>query len=164
MADLSVTPNSRGRLLWFLVALALAAIAGLLVWVAIRNERIDAADAAEAAAAGPQAVELTAVAAAADDYVGRPLSVGGVTVLVSLGPRAFWADVPGRNPFLVALGPEVTDPEVAAEGQVLEILGAVHPLVEAQIDSLVRAGALNEASREEATFATHLLVATEARQ
>lgn len=166
MADIGVAPKSRGRRVWFWAAVAIVAVVGLLLWLAAQSERIDRAEAvaADSAAGGVQAVELPALAAAPDGYAGRPLSVHGVTVLASLGPRAFWADVPGRNPFLVVIGPGAADPDAPPEGQTVELEGTVHPLAEAQVDSLVQAGALNEASREEASFATHYLLATEVRQ
>src|SRR5690606_9100074 len=112
MADISVTPKPRGQFAWIWALLAIAATLGLMFWLGGQSEQIDAAraaaadsaaatDAAADAVEAGEAVDLATVAGAPDTYIGRTLSISGVTVAASLGPRGFWADVPGANPFLV---------------------------------------------------------------
>lgn len=171
MADISVQQKQGGGLTWLWALLAVAAVIGLMLWLGAESADIDeqaalAADSAavaerEPAAAGGEAAELAAIASDPAGFTGRPLAVSGVPVAATLGPRAFWAEVPGANPFLVVLAPEVANPEAAAIGQRVDLGGSVADVTPEVVTEWVQQGVLNEGARAEAEFATHYLLASQ---
>lgn len=168
MADISVERKS-GGMTWLWALLAVAAVVGFMFWLYAASQEVETAavveaDSAAAAPAGPtgEAAELSAIAATPDAFAGRTLQVEGVPVAATVGPRAFWGDVPGQNPFLVVFGPGVQATENVAAGQTYTIVGTVQAVDEATLGEWVQAGAIGEAQRDEASFATHALVAEQA--
>jgi hypothetical protein len=168
MADISVERKSGGGTTWLWALLAVASVAGFMFWLYSESQEIETAAVVEgdtAAVAEPgltgEAAELSAIATTPDAFAGRTLQVEGVPVAATVGPRAFWGDVPGQNPFLVVFGPEVQAEGVAA-GQRYTIVGTVQPVDEAALNEWVTAGAIGQAQREEASFATHALLAQQA--
>src|SRR5690606_12109745 len=86
---------------------------------------VGGADTTEAeAVVAAEAVELPAVGAAPDQYVGRTIQTT-VPVNSVLGSRAFWAEIPGANPFLVVVQPEVADVSWIANGASASVVGTV---------------------------------------
>lgn len=169
MADISVQQKS-GGMTWLWALLAVAAVAGFMFWLSVQAEQAGTVAAVEgdtaaaqagAAGSGNEAAELSAIAATPDAFAGRTLQVNAVPVAATVGPRAFWGDVPGQNPFLVILGPNVQAGQVAA-GQAFTVVGTVRAVDEAALNEWVQSGAISEAQRDEASFATHAFVADQA--
>jgi len=167
MADISVERKS-GGMTWIWALLAVAAVAGLMFWLYGQSQEAETAavvegdtTAVEAVAAG-EAAELSAIAATPDAFSGRTLQVEGVPVAATVGPRAFWGDVPGQNPFLVVFADGVGTGATVAAGETYTIVGTVQAVDEASLGQWVQSGAINEAQRDEASFATHALIAQQA--
>jgi len=169
MADINVaheSPKAPGRNSWILALVAILAIGGLMWYLASESakvqhavavEQADADDAAAEAGLSGEAAELPAIAAAPENFGGRELSVAGVEVAATLGDGAFWADVPGANPFLVVLAPGVTAGAPLAAGQRMAVTGAVEAVNDALLDEWAASGVIREGARDEASFATHYL-------
>jgi hypothetical protein len=177
MADIDVVrkPGSGvmgGQSTWLWMLLAVLTVAALLVWLSIQSERVtglavvqdtEGAPATTAPAGGVAAgetVELAALGAAPDTYVGEQVEVARVPVASALGPRAFWGDIPGANPFLVVLGPVIQNVPQLASGQTMRVSGTVAPVTEELVDQWVNEGVVNAGARDEAGFATHYLQAS----
>ena len=71
------------------------------------------------------------------------VGVDEVAIAAVLGDRGFWADIPGQNPFLVIVGPTVTDASWVAAGDTVGV-----PTAEA-FDALAARVAANEAALAE---------------
>lgn len=176
MADIDVVRKPGGvggQSTWLWMLLAVLAVAALMVWLSIQSERATTgavvqdtagaparAAAGGAAAGGGEAVELSAIGSTPDTYVGQQVEVAQVPVASVLGPRAFWGDIPGANPFLVVLGPVIQDAPQLESGQTMRVSGTVAPVTEELVDQWVNEGVVNEGARDEAAFATHYLQAS----
>jgi hypothetical protein len=175
MADIDVVRKepageSSRSLTWLWAVIAILAVGGLMAWLAVQSDRITTAAVvqedddrrAAPAAAQPgdaEPAELGAVAAAPEPFVGRRVSVDNVEVAANLGPSAFWGDVPGANPFLVMFSPNLTErPELAA-GQTYSLQGVINVVTDSAINAWVETGAIRAGARDEASFATHYLLA-----
>jgi hypothetical protein len=177
MADISVEQRSGGQKTWIWALVAIVAVIGLMAWLARESAEIGrtaaiveadaaaaaAADDEEEAAAGTQTAELAELANNPDAYAGQTVRVLSVPVAAPLGPRAFWADIPGQNPFLVVLGTNVTGVQMPVSGQQYNLTGTVQPVTEQNIQDWATGGTISEGSRDEASFATHYLLAGTAR-
>ncbi len=179
MADIDVErkatarPTAAGGIAqqtWIWALVAVLAVAGLMWYLAAASEsarqtavveETAAGAATETTAAGPtgEAAELEGIAAAPETFIGRRLAVDNVQVAATLGPSAFWADVPGANPFLVLFSPDVTEQPQLASGQTLDLQGSVAAVNDSLLDVWVQSGAIRPNAREEAAFATHYLLA-----
>jgi hypothetical protein len=167
MADISVQKKNGSDLTWVWAAAAVVAIVALMAWLLSTQDQgtTSAApvesDTAETVVAA-EAVELSAVGGAPDQHVGRTLQISEVPVAAQLGDRGFWADVPGANPFLVILGPSVADVSWLAPGASPAVVGTVQPVTEAELDAWVQGSVLQPDARDQAAFATHYLLVSEA--
>ena len=173
MADISVEQNSSAgqQNTWIWATVAVLAVVGLMAWLATRPVQTTpvadegtGTEATTAAAFGSgETVELSVLGGAPDTYLNRQVTVQGASVAAALGPRAFWADIPGANPFLVVLGEGAEGVGAPAPGQSYDLSGTVQAVDEATINQWVTAGTINQGARDEASFATHYLQATQAR-
>jgi hypothetical protein len=172
MADISVEKRATGgQSTWLWMLLAVAAVLGLMAWLATRPdtttqivaEQTGAAPAGADFGVGADAVELSTLGANPDAYVNQEIVVRGADVAAVLGPRAYWADVPGANPFLVVLGQSVENIDAPIAGQSYDLQGRVQPVTEQMVNDWVTAGVIAPGSRDEATFATHYLLANQAQ-
>ncbi|HET7273559.1 MAG TPA: hypothetical protein VFI91_00145 [Longimicrobiaceae bacterium] len=168
MAEIDVAPKRKAQNTWIWQIIAIVAVIALMVWLAGRSADLttavpvetDSADVATTTPAG-EAVELAAIAAAPDTFIGRTVAVSGVPVAATLGERAFWAEISGANPFLVVLAPEVANADVIAVGSTLDVSGSVAAVSDSLVTQWVDGGSIPESSRAEAAFATHYLLAEE---
>lgn len=164
MADISVQKKSGADLTKVWAAAAIIAILALMGWLFSQDTTsttaapgADDADTAEVEAAPTgEAVELSAIGTAPDQFVGRTIQTT-VPVTVALGDRGFWADVPGNNPFLVIVGPEVEDVSWIAQGGSASVVGTVQPVTEAELDAWISSQAIQPEARDQAAFVTHYL-------
>lgn len=174
MADIGVSQKSAAKPTWIWILLAVLAVGALMWWLSVQTSEYEAqvvlddpgaAEVDDGQSAGPagEAVELPAVAAAPDGFAGRTVALENVQVAATLGPRAFWADVPGANPFLVVLDDDMQRMPEFAAGERLSLTGLVETVDEAVLDSWIQSGAMPESRREEAAFATHYMRAQRAR-
>jgi hypothetical protein len=173
MADISVERKATGgQSSWLWVLLAVIAVGGLMAWLATRpdtttqvvtDETGTPAAAGAGFGAGADPVELSALSADPDAYLDQEVVVRGTDVAAALGPRAYWADVPGANPFLVVLDQSVQNIDAPVSGQSYDLQGRVQPVTEQMVDDWVTAGTIVPGSRDEATFATHYLLANQAQ-
>jgi hypothetical protein len=170
MADINVAyeaPKAGGRNSWILALVAILAIGGLMWYLAAESAKVqhtvaleqeaDAEALAADAGLSGEAAELAAIAAAPENFAGRELHVADLAVAATLGDGAFWADVPGANPFLVVVAPGVAPPAALGGGHQQSVTGAVEPVSDAVLDEWVAAGTLRDGARDEAAFATHYL-------
>jgi hypothetical protein len=173
MADISVEKERKqggGGLTWLWAIAAIVAVVGLMAWlfstqptetqvVTTDGEVADtmAAPGGAGAAAGAEAAELPAIGATPDAFMGREVRVSDVEVAAVLGDRGFWANVPGANPFLVILGPEVADTGWLASGATVTVEGTVEPVTDDALNQWVQGQTIRTAARDEASFATHFL-------
>jgi hypothetical protein len=168
MADISIEKGKdRADLTWVWALAAIVAIGALMLWLFVSRPtetavvtESDTADVAEAPAG--EAVDLTLLASTPDQYVGRQVRVVNVPVTAQLGPRAFWTQPQNLSPFLVVVGPEVTDVTWLTEGSAATLEGTVQPVTEADLDRLVTEQALLPEGRSQAVFATHYLAVARA--
>jgi hypothetical protein len=176
MADISVEQKSGGQKTWIFAILAVVLIIALMLWLASQSAEVGRIAAVEGDTVGATApggtddpastaetADLAAVSQAPDQYLDRTIGLQNVAVAAALGPRAFWADIPGQNPFLVVMGANVTDVQMPVSGQRLNLEGTVQEVTEEQLDAWVSSETLASGSRDEASFATHYLNATRAR-
>jgi hypothetical protein len=108
-----------------------------------------------------QIVELSAVGAAPDQYLGSEVQVADVPVASVLGARGFWADVPGANPFLVIAGPAVADVSWITVGATPTLAGTVEAVTPEELDGWIQQQVLVPDARAQAAFATHYLLVSE---
>ena len=169
MADIGVAPKAGGQYTWVWMLVALVAVVALMWWLAVASadlatqtpmvEEAVEEDANVAVGTG-ELLEFGTVAAEPAAYVGEQIRVENVDVAATLGPRAFWAEVPGQNPFLVVLGPELSQASELAGGERLHLAGTVQALDDAMLDEWEQDGTIREGAREEISFiATHYLMA-----
>lgn len=155
---------------WVWALVAVLSVVGLMWWLASASESVRETavvqetpgrtdDPAAGGAPAAEAAELGGIAAAPEGFVGRRIEVDGVQVAATLGPRAFWADVPGANPFLVLFTPDMTQQVQLASGQRLNVQGSVAAVTDSLLDVWVQSGAIRSQARDEAAFATHYLLA-----
>jgi HAMP domain-containing protein len=174
MADISVEQKSGGQKTWIFAILAVVLILALMLWLAQQTRNLGPITAVEGdqptATTGPGAteftgeqVELSAVAQNPEGFTDRTVAMQNVPVAAALGPRAFWADIPGQNPFLMILGPNVAEVQMPVPGQELNVEGTLQPVTEQQINDWVTAGTVAEGSRDEAAFAEWYLLVSTAR-
>lgn len=155
-------PDSR---LWMLVAFV--AIAALMGWLYYQTDRLDRtttvaeapAEQDDQDAAAYEPAEITAIAADADPFVGQRVALANVQVAALVGERAFWADAPGMNPFLVTYGPDLSAPARVQQGDRFDLRGLIAAVEEELVDQWVASGAIAEERRMEVEFATHYLLA-----
>ena len=169
MADISVQKKSGGDLTWVWATAAVIAIIGLMAWLvstqdsATTTAATTAADTvADVTAPAAETVELSAVGAAPDQFVGRTLQIESVPVAAPLGNRGFWADIPGANPFLVIVDPSVSDVSWVGSGGAPSVVGTVQPVTETELDTWIQGNYIQADARPQAAFATHYLLVSEA--
>lgn len=170
MADISVEQKKGGDLTWIWAAAAIIAIVALMAWLFSTREAAETAvvtdtgadTTAVAEAAGPPATDLAAVGGTPDQFVGQEIRVENVPIAAVLGDRGFWAEIPGQNPFLMVVGPEVTDAGWVAAGDTVSLSGTVQPVTEEVVNEWVTAGSIREGASAEASFATHYMQVTQA--
>jgi hypothetical protein len=150
--------------IWMVVAFL--AVGGLMAWLYYQTDRIDRtttvveAPVEEDTRAGEyEPGEITAVAVDAVPFEGSRLSFSNVAVAAMVGERAFWAEAPGVNPFLVAYGPDLTAPARVQQGDRFDIRGLIATVDDELLDEWVASGVISEGRRAEAEFATHYLLA-----
>lgn len=168
MADIDVVEKPRTNLAWVWALVAVLAVGGLMAWLAMQSERLATETVVQeegttqpapagAAAGDTEPAELGEVAGAPESFVGRRVRIDQVSVAATLGPSAFWGDIPGANPFLVVLGPDVTgQPQLEAGGS-FSVVGVVNEVNDQVLDEWTASGALRPGARDEAGFATHYL-------
>jgi hypothetical protein len=166
MADISVEKKQGADLNWLWALVAVLAVGGLMVWLATNQQTTtqvvtgagnDTAVAAGAASTA-EAVDLSLLSADPDPYTGRQVRVSDVTVAAVLGERAFWADVPGANPFLVVLGAAVAETGWVEGGASVNALeGTIQAVDEAVLDQWAQGQVIRPEARDEASFASHYL-------
>ncbi len=168
MADIDVAETPKGGNSWIWPLVAAVAVLALMFWLANRTEEITtavpmeadtAASADTAAVGGGTTVALAAIAAAPDSFANQTVTVADAQVAAKLGDRAFWAQIPGANPFLVVLAPAVANPEAVVSGSPVSITGTVSAVSDSVVAQWVAEGSIPEASRDAAAFATHYFLA-----
>jgi hypothetical protein len=170
MADISVEKKQGADLNWLWALVAVLAVVGLMFWLATNQQTstqvLTGADNGTGVAADPastaEVVDLSLLSADPAPYTGRQVRVADVTVAAVLGERAFWADVPGANPFLVVLGAEVSETGWVQGGATVNTLeGTIQTVDEAVLDQWVQGQVIRPVARDEASFASHYLNATQ---
>ncbi len=168
MADISVQKKSGTDLSKVWAAAAIVAIVALMAWLLSMQPAADTAvapvedeEVAEAAAPTGEAVELSALGTAPDQYVGQTVQTT-VTVAAPLGDRGFWAEVPGGNPFLVVVDQAAGDAGWISSGSSASVVGTVEAVDEAALDSWITNMMIQPEARDQAAFATHFLSVTSA--
>jgi hypothetical protein len=167
MADISVEKKPAGDFTWLWAAAAILAVVGLMAWLlstrqaavqVVTDERSPTEEVDPTTAA--ETVAISALAAAPAQYADREVRVEGATVAAVLGERGLWVDVPGGNPFLTILGPEIPGEPFIMTDQRVNLEGTVQPVTEADLDRWVQQNIIRQAARDEASFAEHYLLAT----
>ena len=169
MADISVEHKKGGDLTWIWAAAAIVAVVALMAWLystrdtAGTSAAVVPADTAGAVAeTGPAGIELSAIGGTPDQFVGQEVRVDAVPIAAVLGDRGFWADIPGQNPFLVIVGPGVSDVSWVAAGDTVGVQGTVQPVSEEVVGQWVSGQVIREGAAPEASFATHYLEVSQA--
>lgn len=174
MADIDVAQKDAGEKTWIWATVAVLAVVGLMLWLAtqektdmgpavMEDETTEATAGAGTDMPAAEPTELSEIATSPEDYMATTVAVERARVAATLGPRAFWADIPGQNPFLVVVSEDAGNAEIAS-GERLDLEGAVAEVTPEIVDQWVESGTLNEGARDEAEFATHYLQATRVRQ
>ncbi len=175
MADIDVEQKTArpagggiGSMNWLWPLIAVLAVGGLFWWLARESEatrgtpvvqETTPAEQPGAPAAPAEAAELPTVAGTPETYVGRRIAVDNVQVAATLGPSAFWADIPGANPFLVMYSPDLTQRPQLVSGQRVNVAGVIAPVTDSLLNVWVQSGAIRPGDRDAAAFATHYLLA-----
>lgn len=162
MAEISVEKNNAGRASWIWAAAAIIAVVGLMAWLfsAQEDPRVVTAGDSVVEEATVDTVSLAVVNGAPEEYYGETIFVSAADIASVLGTRAFWADVPGQNPFLVVVNPEVPDASWVSAGETVELEGVVRPVTEQDLDQWVQSGSMHPDARSQAAFVTHYLQVT----
>lgn len=173
MADIDVEQHEGGQKTWIWMAIAIVSVLALMFWLAsqdadtgpvvMEEDGATADTVVDEDASGTETVELAALGATPDQYMGRTLRIENAQVAATLGPRAFWANISGQNPFLVVANEDAGNTGSIASGNELELRGTVAEVTEEIVDQWIADGAVNEGARDEATFATHYLAADRIR-
>jgi len=148
------------------MVIAFLAVGGLMGWLYFQTDRIDRTTTVVEApveedlrAAEYEPGEIIEVSVDPGPFVGARLSFSNVSVAALLGERAFWADAPGVNPFLVIFGPDLTVPARVQQGERYDIRGLIAVVDDQLLDEWVASGVISEERRMEAEFASHHLLA-----
>lgn len=149
-----------------LMIVAFLAIGGFLYWLNLQAQ----ADAASRAViedvpeeAGPMAGTVVPGADLQTDpspYEGMTIKVEGLSVAGGMGTRAFWLELPNKNPFLVYMSDAVVAEGVAVNsGQTVNVSGMIHAMSDSVLNAWSASGGIGEGDRLAAEFATHFLEA-----
>ena len=167
MAETGSEPKrtSKGGTSLLLMIASFLAIGGFLWWLSISAEPTEVAIVEEEEAeedAGIPTVEVGTFAADPRSYVGQEIRFRNLSVASTLGPEAFWFQLPNETPYLVKLDSSLvaggTDFQ-AGEG-IRRVVGTVHEMTDSVLDAWQAAEAFtNETQRIEAEFATTFLEA-----
>jgi hypothetical protein len=159
MAQIGGRRDAGNTSIWMLVAIA--AVAGLLIWIFFATQRVQDvaivdADPANGEVAGEVTpVRITDLESNPEPHAGNRVVVRNVEVDGLLGSRTFWANAgPGRQ-FLVVI-PE-TAGEVEAGQRLGSLEGTVRESSQEVLRQFIQAGALREDAFDDALFATHYL-------
>jgi hypothetical protein len=170
MADIDVVPKPGptekpvGQYSTILMIVAILAVVGLMGWLAYESSRrapLAVQEEARPRQAGADEVPFATVATALPEYEGRTVTISEMPIGATLGPRVFWTDVPGNDPFLLEVPEGLAGGEGVAVGQTVTATGSVVPIDQAIIDQWVQAGAIDEGSREVAELATHYMLVSD---
>src|SRR5688572_10457412 len=109
------------------------------------------------APAGPAATEVQALQlqTGAAALAGQQVRVNGLKVVSSLGDRAFWIELPNKNPFLVI----TQEPTNVSQQATVDVVGRVVVMTPEILNEWVSSGRITENQRLEAEFATEFLEA-----
>jgi hypothetical protein len=166
MADISIQQKKQGGadLSWVWAAAAIAAVAGLMVWLAttqpVATTVVTAPSDTAAVAPAAETVELSALGAAPEQYAGREIQVANVPVTAPLGNRAFWADVPNGSPLLVVVDPSIQDASWVQSNATATLQGTIQPVTPEAINGWVQQNQLLSEARPQAEFAQHHFAVT----
>jgi len=117
----------------------------------------EAPAAAPAAPAMPEAtvVESMQLQTGAAALAGQTVRVNGLNVQSKLGTKAFWVQLPNKNPFLIV----TAEDSPVQNGQTVDVVGTVKQMNPATLNEWVTSGRINENQKLEAEFATEYIEA-----
>jgi hypothetical protein len=145
-----------------LAGVAIVGTLALMLWLGWVSQPSAAAAVEEGPPAGAETSLAEPVAAATFEtsmanYVGREISLNGVTVEQQLSPQLAWLALPSGTLFLVKLAPGAA---ALTAGQTVNVVGSVMEKTDATLDSWQQSGALQDAGqRQQAEFGTHFIEA-----
>lgn len=152
-----------------LMIVAFLAIAGFLYWLNLqaKAELAQKAAIAEEIAAEEALAELRgevvpgeALQSNADLYVGKVITVSGLSIASMLGTQGFWLELPNGNPFLVSMSEAVKAEGLALNsGAAVNVSGMMYAMNDSTLNAWSTAGSVGEGDRLAAEFATHFLEA-----
>lgn len=141
---------------------------GLLVCVAMAcapgDETAVTEDAAETPAMTGEVITLADIAAGTDTLQNRDLMLREVPVAAAMGQRAFWVELPNRQPYLIKLDADLAATGVTFQsGDTVDIAGRILTMSDSVISDWMTSGAITANQEAEARFATSFLQATDVR-
>jgi hypothetical protein len=118
---------------------------------------VEEAAPAPAAPAMPEAtvVESMQLQTGAAALAGQTVRVNGLNVQSKLGTKAFWVQLPNKNPFLIVTAEDAT----VNNGATVDVVGTVKQMNPATLNEWVTSGRINENQKLEAEFATEYIEA-----
>src|SRR5690606_1102147 len=110
---------------------------------------------------GPMATDVdpAALQTGAAAFEGQTVRLRDMSVAGRLGGRAFWVELPNRNPFLIRL--TGADTSTVQGGESVTVVGRMVTMNDSILTDWVGSGAISEGQRFEAEFATQFVEAAE---
>lgn len=163
MAEIKVEKKSAAQYTWVWVALSLVLMGGFFYWLAVSSEptTLQVVEDDEAAEdAGVLEVHPAEFASNPRGYPGQEIRLRNIIVASRLGAHAFWTELPNDQPFLVRLDDAILAEGASVQGgQRVTVVGTVHQMTDSILAAWEEQGAIDEATRPEAEFATDFLEA-----
>ncbi|MEJ2218414.1 MAG: hypothetical protein P8099_17560 [Gemmatimonadota bacterium] len=161
----------RRSLGWLWMILSLILIAAFMTWLGLESKPTEVTvqtneEGAPEGAAAP-VVPLDSFSLHPDQYVGQEIQLQNVQAQSSMGPQAYWLDMPTNVPFLLK-----ADSSLAASGDFAmesgtryNVLGRVIAMSDSVLNAWQQSGAIgSEGERMQAEFATAFIEASQVQR
>ena len=108
-------------------------------------------------------ITLEDIVAGTDSLQNRDVMLRDAEVLSPMGQRAFWVNLPNRQPYLIKMGTDVATGVTFEEGDAFDVTGRILLMSDSVISDWIAAGVITANQESEARFATSFLQATDVR-
>jgi len=154
----------RRALTWLWMLISLVAVGAFLYWLSVESEPTQVAVVEEedpfAGETGALRVSPDTFAADPDSYVGGDVLLNGVRAQSTMGPQAYWLEMPNGVPYLAKADSSLlTAGEFDLEvGTAYSLVGTVHVMSDSVLTAWEETGAITEeGQRMQAEFATSFI-------
>lgn len=153
-----------------LAVVSVIAVGAFLWWLSVTAQPTEVKVAETSDSTGSQPamnateVSLGQLAAGVDGYRGQTIRIPNMEVASLVGPQAFWVQLPNSVPFLVKLDSAAMAGGARLQtGSHITVTGTVLAMSDSVLNAWVQQGAITDAQKNEASFATTFMEGHRAR-